>query len=302
MTAPVCVVTGGNSGIGLAAALQLARAGATVVIAARNRERAEEAVSRIARESPDHRVSMVRMDLASRRSIVDGCRELREAGHGRVDVLIHNAADFDIGRTRPEYSPDGIETVWATNHLGPVLITRELEPELLQSAQGRVITVSSQGLVLQPWLKVRLDDPEFRKGGFSVPRAYYQSKLAQVMYTIWLAERFRATGVTANCVRVTNVRVDLARYPNVGPLARRLYALKSRLSITPERMAEVYTWLALSPELAGATGRYYDHRRREIRAGRYAEDPVNVRAVMQLTERYLPGGFGTPAAPLARER
>ena len=297
MSAPVCLVTGGNAGIGFAAALQLARAGATVVISARNRERGEEAVSRIARESANHRVSLIRMDLASQRSILEACRDFRAAGHGHVDVLIHNAADFDISRKRPEYSPDGLETIWATNHVGAVLLTRELEPELLRSAQGRIVTVSSQGLMLQPWLKVRLDDPEFRRGGFSVPRAYYQSKLAQVMYTFWLADRFRRTAVTANCVRVTNVRVDLARYPNLSALTRRVYAVKSRFSITPDQMARVYTWLALAPELVGVTGRYFDHRRREVRAGRYAESPENVRAVMEVTERFVPDGVGVLAEP-----
>lgn len=300
MPAPICIITGANAGIGFAAALQLARAGATVVIAARSRERGEEAVSRIRRDSADHRVSTIRMDMASRQSILEGCRAFRAAGHGRVDVLIHNAADFDISRKRPECSPDGVESVWATNHIGVVLLTRELEAELLRSSQGRVVTVSSQGLMLQPWLKVRLDDPEFRRGGFSVPRAYYQSKLAQVMYTFWLAERFRGTAVTANCVRVTNVRVDLARYPNVSALARRLYGLKSRFSITPEEMARVYTWLAIAPELVGVTGRYLDHRPREVRAGRYAENPENVRAVMEVTARYIPGGLGEPAESAPR--
>ena len=292
MPRPVCIVTGGNAGIGYAAAVQLARDGAEVVIAARSAERGEAAVASARRESGSGAVSLVQMDLSSRQSIVDGVEAFRKGGHDRLDVLIHNAADFDITRKEPTYSADGVETVWATNHVGPVLLTQRLEPELLRAAQGRVVTVSSQGLVLHPRLRVRLDDPEFRRGGFRVDRAYYQSKLAQVMYTFWLAERYRDTAVTVNCVRVTNVQIDLARYPDLSPLMRALYAVKSRFSISPSEMAEVYVWLALSPEVAHVSGVYFDHRRREVGAGRYAEDPANVHDVMVLTERYVPGVLG----------
>ena len=229
------------------------------------------------------------MDLSSRHSILSGVEAFRSAGHDRLDVLIHNAADLDVARKEPTYSADGVETVWATNHVGPVLLTQQLEPELLRARQGRVITVSSQGLLLHPGLRVRLDDPELRGEGFRVDRAYYQSKLAQVMYTFWLAERYRDTAVTANCVRVTNVKIDLTRYPNLSPLMRALYSVKSRFSISPSEMAEVYTWLALSSEVAHVSGGYFDHKKRRVRAGRYAENPANVRDVMELTEHYVPG-------------
>ena len=289
MPRPLCLITGGNAGIGYAAAVQLARAGAEVVIAARSVERGAAAVASARRASGSDAVSLVQMDLASRQSILDGVGAFRAAGHGRLDALLHNAADFDLSRPDPTYSADGVETVWATNHVGPVLLTQQLEPELLRARQGRVVTVSSQGLVLHPRLRVRLDDPEFRQGAFRVDRAYYQSKLAQVMYTFWLADRYRGTAVTANAVRVTNVAVDLARYPDLSPLMRTLYAFKRRFSISPAEMAEVYVWLALAPEVAGMTGAYVDHKRRRVGAGRYAEDPAHVRAVMELTARYVPG-------------
>ena len=296
MSRPVCLITGGNAGIGYAAAVQLARAGAEVVIAARSPERGVAAVASARRESGSDAVSLVQMDLSSRPSVLAGVDAFRGAGHDRLDVLIHNAADFDVSRTQPTDSADGVETVWATNHVGPVLLTQQLEPELLRARQGRVITVSSQGLVLHPRLRVRLDDPEFRRGGFRVDRAYYQSKLAQVMYTLWLAERHRDTAVTANCVRVTNVEIDLTRYPGLSPLMRALYSVKSLLSISPSEMAEVYTWLALSPEATDVSGGYFDHKRRRVGAGRYAENPTNVRAVMEMTERYVPGALGALAA------
>jgi NAD(P)-dependent dehydrogenase (short-subunit alcohol dehydrogenase family) len=185
-------------------------------------------------------------------------------------------------------SPDGVETVLATNHLGPVLLTALLEPELNGSISARVLTVSSQGLIMHPRLQVRLDDPEFSQGGYKVEKAYYQSKLAQVMYTFWLAEQYRGTPKTANCIRVTNVKVDLSRYPDLSDFKKRMYAFKSRFSISPEEMAEVYTWLALSNEVSGVSGKYFDEKRKMVGAGAWAENVENIRSVMELTRRYVP--------------
>lgn len=289
MSRKVCLITGGNAGIGKAAALQLAREGAEVVIACRSPERGEAAAAAIRQESGSDAVALVIMDMSAKRSILAGCEAFRRRGYGRLDVLIHNAADFDISRKQPVRSEDGVETVWATNHIGPVLLTQQLDGELSRSEQGRVITVASKGLMMHPFLKVNLDDPEFRAGGFRVDNAYYQSKLAQVMYTTWLADRFRGTGKTANCVRVTNVRLDMDRYPNVSNFMKRLYSIKSRFAITPEQMAEVYVWLALSPETTGLSGGYFDERRQRVSPSRYALDQANIRKVMELTAKYVPG-------------
>jgi NAD(P)-dependent dehydrogenase (short-subunit alcohol dehydrogenase family) len=285
----VCLITGGNAGIGKAAAIQLARGGARVVIACRSAERGEPAVADIRRASGSEAVSLVRMDLSSRRSILEGCEAFRRAGNARLDALIHNAADFDIARREPVRSEEGVETIWATNHVGPVLLTQQLDRELSASEQGRVITVASKGLVLHPCLKVDLEDPELSRGGFSVPRAYYQSKLAQVMYTLWLAARFAGTSKTANCARVPNVKIDVDRYPGLSTVQKRLYAVKSRFSISPEQMAEVYTWLASAPELAGVSGGYFDEQRRSVAASAWARDRQNIARVMELTGRYVPG-------------
>ncbi len=293
----ISLITGGNAGIGLAAAAQLAGKGSQVVIACRSAERGERAVADLKRETGSDAVALIVMDMSSRKSIAEGYEAYRRLGYGRLDVLIHNAADFDISRKSPVFSADGIETVWATNHLGPVLLTQLLDPELAASNQGRVVTVSSQGLVLHPRLEVRLDDPEFRQGGFKVDKAYYQSKLAQVMFTRWLAGRYRGSAKTANCVRVTNVKIDLDRYPNLSALQKRLYSIKSRFSISPEQMAEVYVWLAMSEEMRGVSGGYFDEKRQPVKAGAWANDPANIERVMALTARYVPELFSGSTTP-----
>jgi len=160
---------------------------------------------------------MLLIDMSSRTSIKNAVNMFK-LKHNVLDVLIHNAADFDISRKSPIYSEDKVETVWATNHIGPVLLTELLINEIKQSEQGRIIIVASQGLMLHPFLKVNIHDPEFREGNYSVEKAYYQSKLAQVMYTYWLAEKLKDTKITVNCIRVTNVKIDIKRYPNLTKL------------------------------------------------------------------------------------
>jgi len=285
----ICLITGGNAGIGRAAAVQLARQGARIVIACRNTQRGEAAVAAIRNESGSEAVSLVTMDMSSRRSILAGCEAFRRLGHTSLDALIHNAADFDISRKTPLLSEDGIEIVWATNHVGPVLLTQQLDPELSAGDQGRVLTIASQGLVMHPRLAVRLDDPEFKTGGFKPDKAYYQSKLAQVAYTFWLADHYRGSARTANCIRVTNVKIDVARYPNLSDFQKRLYSIKSRFSISPEQMAEVYVWLATAPEVRGTTAGYFDEKRQPVKSPAWATDRANIEQVMRLTASYVPG-------------
>ena len=218
----VCLLTGANAGIGKAAAIQLATEGIHVLIACRNIIRGKQALAEIKDRSKSEEVELIQMDLSSRHSILTAVKNLN-GRISKIDVLIHNAADFDISRKQAEYSPDGIEIIWATNHLGPVFLTNLLLPKIRKSEQGRIITIASQGLVMHPNLKVNLEDPEFREHSYSAGKAYYQSKLAQVMYTYWLAEQLKDSNITANCIRVTNVKVDLKRYPNVSGFMKFLY-------------------------------------------------------------------------------
>ena len=205
----------------------------------------------------------------------------------RLDVLIHNAADFDIARNQPEKSVDGIETIWATNHIGPILLTNSLLDLIKKSSQGRIITIASQGLVMHPRMTVDLNDPEFNTRKFSVPNAYYQSKLAQIMYTYWLAEQLKETAITVNSIRVSNVKIDTSRYSNISGFMKFLYSIKSHFSISPEDMARTYTYLATSPDLDKTTGKYFSQKNSTVESSPYSMDKHNIEAVMELTMCYL---------------
>lgn len=264
----VIVITGANSGIGKAAAIQLAQAGALVVMACRNPERGERALEEVRAAIPGSCLDLLAVDLASQASI-HGFVEAFKRRYDRLDVLIHNAANFDHRQKEPVITEDGVENVFATNHLAPFLMTHLLLDVLKASAPSRVITVASKGLVTYPLLDVEFDNLNGERK-FSMQHAYYQSKQAQVMFTFDLAERLTGSGVTVNCVRVGNVAIPDARLDHLPAWLLKIYHAKRKFSITPEKMAETYTWLALDPALEQTTGGYWDAPNVPVKANRKA--------------------------------
>jgi len=141
--------------------------------------------------------------------------------------------------------------------------------------------------VAKPLLKVDLEDPEYKTRSFSVENAYYQSKLAQIMYTYWLADRSKPDNISANCIRVPAVRVDIEKYAGLSTLMKKAYELKSKFALAPEEMAETYTYLATSNELDNVTGTYFDEKRQPVKPSSYAQQTENIEAVMNMTLGYL---------------
>ena len=279
------IVTGANAGIGREAARQLMGKGFHVVLACRNEAAGTEALKAMLGASSKHSGELMLVDMGTMSSVRSFAAEAAKKFKS-IDVLIHNAAIFNITQKERALTPEGRETVWATNHLGPVLLT-ELLADQLTAARGRVITISSKGLVAMPFLKVSLEDPEFEDRKFSIVKAYYQSKIAQMMFTQWLARRFSDSGVSANCIRVPAVQIDISRHPELSNFMKWVYAQKSKQSISPARMAETYTWLAASEEAGDLNGAYVDEHQRKLHFGAYAGDPENIQAVMKLTEGFV---------------
>ncbi len=287
MNSKTCIITGANSGIGKAAAIQIAQKGYWVILACRNQQRGEQALQDVQQISGSEAVELMIVDMSSQSSI-RAFAEAYLAKYDVLDVLIHNAAAFDTRQKEINFTEEGVEKVWATNHIGPVLVTDLLLPALKRSEQGRIITISSKGLMVYPRLKVNLEDPEFRNRKFSVQKAYYQSKLAQVMYTYSLADQLGDTAITANSIRVTNVKIDVDEsYPGVPSIMRKMYAIKSKFAITPEKMAETYTYLATSPEVNQTTGAYFDDPQHIVSSSAYSRDPENIEQLMALTWSFI---------------
>lgn len=286
MNKKVCIITGANSGIGKAAAIQMAREGYHVVMACRSQSRGDEALGEVKKLSGSSDVEVMLLDLSLIKSTKSFAYEIN-AKFDAIDVLIHNAAIFDISQKEARFTEEGYETVWMTNHVNPVRLTYLLMDRLKASEQGRILTVSSKGLLANPFLKVDLEDPEFRKRKFSMPKAYYQSKRAQVMFTYYMAEELKDTKVTVNSIRVTAVKIDISRHPDVSGFTKWVYKQKSKQSITPEEMAETYAYLATSPEVSEVSGKYFDEKNQMVESSKYSKDKGNIEAVMDLTRKYF---------------
>ncbi len=260
------IITGANSGIGKAASIQLARLGATVVMACRSAQRGAQALEDVRKAAASDRVEMMQVDLSSQASIRQFAAAYQQR-HPRLDVLIHNAANFDLALKQPVLTAEGVETIFATNHVGIFLMTHLLLDGLKASAPSRIITVASKGLMTYPFLDIEFDNLNGQRK-FSAQHAYYHSKQAQVMYTYDLAERLQGTGVTVNCVRVGNVAIPDDRLTHIPGWLRKIYSLKRSMSMTPERQAETYIYLAADPALQAVTGGYWDENNRQVRSNK----------------------------------
>ncbi len=135
MDQKICMITGANSGIGKAAAIQIARQGYHVIIACRSQEKGEAALHDIKEKSGSSSIDLIGVDMSLQSSIKSLAAAFL-AKHDRLDVLIQNAALFDITQKKPVLTDEGIETVWATNHIGPVLLTELLWVRLKTAPRG----------------------------------------------------------------------------------------------------------------------------------------------------------------------
>jgi NAD(P)-dependent dehydrogenase (short-subunit alcohol dehydrogenase family) len=266
----IIIITGGNSGIGKAASIQLARLGATVILACRSNERGAEALEEVRHAADSTRVELMQVDMSSRTSIKEFVAEFNKR-FDHLNVLIHNAANFDHTQKKPVFTTDGLETVFATNHLGPFLLTHLLLDVLKASAPSRVITVASKGLISYPFLDIEFDNLNGERR-FNLQHAYYHSKHAQVMFTFDLAERLRGTGVSVHCVRVGNVAIPNERLAHLPKRMLRMYEVKRSFAMTPEKMAETYVWLAADPVGEQQTGGYWDAPNMKAKANKNAYD------------------------------
>ena len=242
------LITGATSGIGLAAAVELARRGAKLAIVARSRERASEAVRRAKAAAADAIVDVLEADLASQASVRKLAAEAL-ARYPRIDVLVNNAGAIHASR---QLTDEGFELTWAVNHLAPFLLTTLLEDRLKSSAPARIITTSSGA---HRGAHIPLDDlAAERSYGMRGFERYGQSKLANILFTKELARRLEGTGVSAYCFHPGLVNTGFNR--NNGLLMGIGMAIAKPFSRTPEKGAETLVWLADSPD-AGPSGAYF---------------------------------------------
>ncbi len=275
MTGRVCVITGASSGIGRAAAVELARRGATVVLVARNFERGEAAWAEAADAAAGGQPSLELADLAS----FDQVRKLasRLALLSRIDVLINNAG-LVVGE--PTVTDDNIEQTFAVNHLAPFLLTNLLLGKITadRAKPARIVTVSS---IAHRTGRLNLDYAVMPRPYLPM-LAYSTSKLANVLFTMELARRLRGTKVTANCLHPGTVRTGFGHTGR--PWLRVGVQIGAPFMRSPESGARTVVYLAGSPYVAGQTGGYYVNERLR-KPSRAARDEELARELWDLSAR-----------------
>ncbi len=278
MTRPVCIITGATSGIGLETARAVAEAGHEVVLACRNPDRAEAARASIARQAGNRDIHVVICDLASLESVRRCAGEILER-FPRIHVLINNAGTM---LRHHRTSPEGLELTFATNYLGPWLLTRLLLGRLLQSIPARIVNVASAAH-RSGSLEVA-DLQSAAPASFSTMGTYARSKLGNVMATLSLAEHLHGTGVTANCLHPGVVATNITG--EAGTLLRLGMKLAAPFMRDRVQGAATTVRLALDPSLAEVSGTYFDARCRPSPPAATAADPQARQALWRWSSRF----------------
>ena len=242
----VIVITGANTGIGFMTAFGLARHSAQIVMVCRNADRGTAAMKAIAQVASTPPLLFI-CDLSSRDSIYAVSAALHDR-LSHIDVLINNAGAAFAKR---ELTVDGIERTFATNHLGPFLLTNLLLDLIRQSSAGRVVNLTAGIPVSRSSFLENLQG-EKHYGQFS---AYRSSKVGNILFTRELARRLQGSGITVNCVHPGPVRTDFTRKAG-GPLLFMSRILRPIMK-SSEAGARGPIYLATNPEVAAVTGGYF---------------------------------------------
>jgi NAD(P)-dependent dehydrogenase (short-subunit alcohol dehydrogenase family) len=238
----VVVLTGATRGIGRAAAIELARRGAEVLLVGRDPERIKSVAEEATADGSGARVQAHVTDLSLMSNVRVLADEIR-GHHDHVDVLANNAGALFASRKE---TSEGFEQTFALNHLAPFLLTNLLRDRL---AGGRVVTTASGA-----HRSGRLDLDDLQSEKSYSPRVYGTSKLCNILFTRELARR--APELNANCFHPGVVRTGFAK--NENGIWKAVATLGGPFFRSPERGARSLVWLALSDAAAGLTGEYIE--------------------------------------------
>jgi NAD(P)-dependent dehydrogenase (short-subunit alcohol dehydrogenase family) len=277
MNTKVCVVTGGNSGIGKETALALAEMGVNVVLVVRDLERGVKAGAEIVAVSGNKSVDVMQCDLSLMGSIKSFAREFRSK-YNRLDVLVNNAGAVFYKR---EVTSEGFERTFAVDYLGPFLLTQELLGLLKASAPSRIVNVSS-GLAKNG--KVDLDDLQSEKS-YAGMKVYSNAKLMVMMFTYELAMRLAGTGVTVNTLMPGFVATNLGK--NSGSLRQSImFKMVRPMQISAVKGAETSVYLASSEDVKNVTGKCFA-KKMEVTTCPASYDAELQKRLWEKTERLL---------------
>lgn len=276
----VCLITGGTDGIGKAAALELARRGATLTLVGRSREKTERVVNELKAAGAYDGVHMLLGDM-SKIGDVRAVAKAFAAKNDRLDMLLNNAgAWFE----KYALTADGIEQTFALNHMAYFVLTTELLDLIRKTPGARVVSTSSDAHQMS---RFDLNHVVKRNGSAGFP-AYADSKLANILFTVELAKRLTGTSAVANSFHPGFVASAFGW--NNGGFIKSFFSLGQTLfARSPEKGAETLLWLATHPDASGFSGQYfYDRKVRRPRAR--GDDETLARGLWDLSEKLAEHG------------
>ena len=285
LTGKIYLVTGGNSGIGFEASRLLAAAGADVVIACRNPDKANKAVAEIGA------AGSIYLDLSSMDSVREAAAEFR-ARYDRLDALINNAGIMQTPQSRTE---DGFELQFATNHLGHFLLTGLLF-DLVEKVEGRIVTVSS---IAHRFGSIHPDDVMLHDE-YTPTKAYAQSKLANVMFMLELDRRLQRSGSKVSSI-ACHPGYSATNLQDTGPsgVLSHVYKVTNALIAQSAHKGAIPTVLAAAG-VEARSGSYYGPRYVSETRGpvgnaeiaKHARDEKTARRLWEMSEMLV--GFKWP--------
>jgi NAD(P)-dependent dehydrogenase (short-subunit alcohol dehydrogenase family) len=280
MQGKVCLVTGSSSGIGKVTARELAKLGATVVMICRNRARGEAVQAEIKEESSNDQVDLIVADLSELSQVRRVAHEFKQK-YAQLHVLINNAGGVN---GEHKVTTDGLEVTFATNYLAPFLLTQQLLDVLKASAPARIVNVSSNGHTIG---KIDFADLQGTRK-YHAAKAYNQSKLAQIYFTYELADQLKGTGVTVNALHPGPVNSNFNNGTKgflhaIGVLLYRI------IGIDAEKGAQTTLYVATSPEVEGASGKYFSQSKqgKETSSSQLSYDVAIRRRLWEVSQELL---------------
>jgi NAD(P)-dependent dehydrogenase (short-subunit alcohol dehydrogenase family) len=262
MQGKICLVTGSTRGLGKATAFALAQQHATVILGCRDKRRGEAVLAEIKAASRAATVDLLLLDLSVQHSVRTAVTEF-ENRYDHLDVLINNATVFKRQRT---LTADGYETMFATNHLGPFLLTNLLLERLKVSPAARILTITAPSTT-----RIAFEDLQAEQK-FSALQAFGASKACNLLFTYDLAHRLAGTNVTVNAFYPGLVKTSL-----MSEAPAPLRWLNSLFGQSPEPVAQSVVYYASSQEVQALTGLFFNKGRQPIDSHPFTKD----RAVQQ---------------------
>ncbi len=250
----IALVTGASSGLGVETSRALAAAGAEVVMLARDAAKLEAAADALREADPGATFHTHLVDLADLASVRRAAADLLES-YPTIQLLINNAGVMACPLMR---TADGFEMQFGTNHLGHFLLTCLLQPALLAGAPGRVVNLSSGG---HRFANFNFDDPNYASRDYDKWQAYGESKTANVLFTVGLDARLKASDVRAFAVHPGVIMTELSRHmqqEDFEALSARAPGDGELTFKSVEQGAATSTWAATSPDLEGRGGIYLE--------------------------------------------